>query len=65
VAVGMQWQEADAVVEVGGDEATLLRRAWEMLGDVRCAIVGFNIRNFDLPWLWGRTGALGIEASAA
>lgn len=64
VAAGTKWRGEDVQVCVNADERALVSWIWERLGDVRPALVGFNIRNFDMPWLWGRTGALGLQAGS-
>lgn len=63
IALGVQYSEGEAMVFQDDDEGVLLGAAWEALARLGGSMVGFNIRNFDLPWLWGRTGALGLQAS--
>jgi hypothetical protein len=50
------WTRADC------DEATLLRRAWTMLGSR--LIVGYNVLGFDLPVLIRRSQLLGVPVTA-
>lgn len=43
------------------DEVTLLHTFWEtILGGRTTHFVGFGIRNFDIPWLLGRSSVLGV-----
>ena len=44
----------------GDDERALLGQAWAMLEDYD-EIVGFNSKNFDLPWLLRRSWYCGVE----
>lgn len=43
-------------------EQNLLQAAWTVLRQTR-KLVGFGIQRFDIPWLLGRSGALGVPAT--
>lgn len=45
------------------DERKLLESFWELLAGTTDQIVGFNIRNFDWPYLVGRSAMQSVKAS--
>lgn len=60
VAIGVEGE-----ARMGDDEAPLLHWMWGKIDTYNrsAPVIGFNIRNFDLPWLFGRSATLGIRPS--
>ena len=63
VAVGIRLYDAEQFCICDAmEETALLEAAWGILAPIKGPLVGFNIRNFDLPWLLGRTAANSLKA---
>ncbi|VVB99725.1 putative 3'-5' exonuclease related to the exonuclease domain of PolB [uncultured archaeon] len=64
IAIGVKTQNAEPVVFMGEDEANLLSSFWQELAKHKSAsakIIGFNIKEFDLPFLVTRSFLNNVE----
>lgn len=63
-AVGWRIEDQPAHTICSASEGLMLTRLWEAIGGLENPqVVGFNILNFDLPWLLGRSAVRRVAPS--
>lgn len=63
-AIGLAVDDAPVYLLDAADEGLLLTAFWRTMENQPAhRIVGFRVRTFDLPYLLGRTGVLGLRAT--
>ncbi len=64
IAIGLKKKDSEPVVLVGGDEAELLAEFWKEIAkskSLSTKLVGFNIKDFDIPFLVTRSFVANVE----
>jgi predicted PolB exonuclease-like 3'-5' exonuclease len=63
VVIGI-FDEARKTTFLEGDEKTILKAFWKLWSDTTGAVIGHNIKGFDIPFLMRRSWLNGIPAPA-